>query len=103
MSKKQAAANFRKATQAEQALLRRLLEMGDETAQQFLEQVEGICVRSSCTCGCPSISLLVAIEGLTAPANKRIIVDDVFGYSAGKLIGLIVFAENGKLAGTRSV
>ena len=88
---------FRPLKPAEANLIQHLLERGKRT-QKFLAQLSSLQARRSCTCGCPTIALHVAEDAAKVQSSTRIIVDDVFGYSEGKLVGLILFADDGKLS-----
>jgi hypothetical protein len=82
----------------EQGLLHWLLEHGPSNAKQFLPQLQGILAVRSCTCGCPSISLMVAdgipdVQGQT----DRVICDFSGATPEGLSVGVLGFQDAGRL------
>jgi hypothetical protein len=82
----------------EASLLRFLLEHECEKLRVLLMQMEGLLARSSCACGCPSIEFQVSAESSPAISEPRIITDDVYGYSDGKLVVTFLIIDDGKLS-----
>jgi hypothetical protein len=90
---------FRPLTPAEEELLRWTLEHGTEEAKSYLPQIERIRAASSCTCGCPSISLVVSDGIPAAVAGKDGVVADLSGQTAdGISVGVLVFQDDGRLS-----
>ncbi|MDR3740444.1 MAG: hypothetical protein P4L40_15630 [Terracidiphilus sp.] len=88
----------RQLTNEESRLLRWLLENGSSEAQSFLPQLEGILAVRSCTCGCPSIRLVVA-EKAPHGIDRFNILSDLIGETPrGELTGILLFQAGGKLA-----
>jgi len=86
-------------TRAEEKLLRWILEHGSDEAKSYLPQIEGLRVRSSCTCGCPLISLIVPGSAPTATITKDRIVADLSGQAPeGISVGILIFQDGGKLS-----
>ena len=87
-------------TEQEQALIRWLLEHGEEHAAAFLPQLSDARVVSRCACGCASIDF--AIGGRAADrriTGMDILSDYKWSDSDGHLVGAFVFACGGLLAG----
>jgi hypothetical protein len=81
----------------EENLLRWILEHGSEEARSFLPQIEGMKAVRSCTCGCPTIRLVVA-DGVPLGSSQNRILCDLVGRTAnGELIGLLLFQGGGEL------
>jgi hypothetical protein len=94
-----AAQTPREPSDRERELLTYVLTRGSETARSYLPQIDGIRVVRSCTCGCPSMTLLPSGDvPLGIVGNDRIICDLVGATEHGESVGLIVFADEGKLA-----
>jgi len=74
-----------------------MLDKGKPEARAFFPQLQGILVKSSCACGCPSIGLSVRPEHALAYASERILVS-AHSDSERSCIGLILWTENGKFA-----
>jgi hypothetical protein len=90
--------SLRPPTQDEQMLPRWILEHGTNEAQSYLPQIEGLRARSSCTCGCPSISLVVSDCAAPAIVTKDRIVADLSGQAPeGISVGILVFQDGGRL------
>lgn len=85
-------------TDAEEHLIRWMLEHATPEARTFLPQLEKAQVTPwRCTCGCASIDLL--IEGFPEPSGElHRLADFIFG-SDEDLSGIFVFERNGVLAG----
>ena len=83
----------------EEKLLRWALEHGSDEAKSYLPQIEGMRARSSCSCGCPSISLVVSDNAPPVDAAKDRIVADLSGRTTdGASVGLLIFQDEGKLS-----
>jgi hypothetical protein len=55
--------------------------------------------RRSCSCGCPSISLVVSEDAPAATNAKERIVADLLGQTAeGVGVGVLIFQDEGKLS-----
>jgi len=55
--------------------------------------------RRSCSCGCPSISLVVSDNAPAVIAAKERIVVDLSGQTTeGSSVGVLLFQDNGKLS-----
>ncbi len=55
--------------------------------------------KSSCNCGCPSISLVVSHDAPAVIAVKERIVADLAGQTAdGISVGVLIFQDDGKLS-----
>ncbi len=90
---------LRPLSQEEEKLLRWTLEHGSDEARAYLPQIEGIRAKSSCGCGCPSISLTVLDNVPAAVAGKDRIIVDLQGRTAeGASVGLLIFQDEGKLS-----
>lgn len=90
---------LRPLTQEEEKLLRWILEHGSDEARSYLPQIEGIRAKFSCSCGCPSISLVVSNGALnTVTAKERIVADLTGRTSEGISVGVLVFQDEGKLS-----
>jgi hypothetical protein len=86
-------------TQEEEKLLRWTLEHGSDEAKSYLPQIEGMRARSSCSCGCPSIALVVSDDAPVAIAAIERIVADLSGHTAdGISVGVLLFQDAGKLS-----
>jgi hypothetical protein len=86
-------------TEQEQALVRWLLEHGEEHATAFVPQLSDARVVARCTCGCASVDF--AIAGQRAPTNGGMDVLSDYGWrdAGGHFFGAFVFARGGFLAG----
>jgi len=90
---------LRPLTPEEEKLLRRTLEHGSDEAKSYLPQIEGIRARSSCTCGCPSIALVVSDNAPPGIVTKERTIVDLSGQSAeGINVGVLIFQDEGKLS-----
>jgi hypothetical protein len=84
---------LRSLTQEEEKFLRWTLDHGSDEAKSYLPQVEGIRARRSCSCGCPSISLVVSDNAPAAIATRERIVVDLTGRTAeGISVGVFDFS-----------
>jgi hypothetical protein len=85
-------------TEAEENLIRWMLEHGTLEAKHFLPQLENVRVMDwRCPCGCASINFTV--EGLSEPTGDfQILADFVFG-AGENLSGIFIFQQNDVLAG----
>ena len=85
-------------TDAEQQLIRWMLEHGEPEAKNFLPQLEQAQVTPwRCACGCASINL--SVQGHPPPSGGiHPIAEFVFGTDAD-LSGIFVYEQNGVLAG----
>lgn len=89
---------LRPLTPDEEKLLRWILEHGSDEAKSYLPQIEGMQARSSCTCGCPSISLTVSAGAPLAIITKDRVVADLSGQAPeGVSVGILIFQDGGKL------
>ena len=87
-------------TEEEDRLLCWMLEHGTDFAKSFLPQIEGIRAARSCICGCPSIRLVVADDAPLGRIEPSRLAGDFLGNTAkGELVGLLLFANGGKLSG----
>lgn len=84
-------------TDGESRLLRWLLENGPEEAQSFLPQLEGIMAVRSCTCGCPSIRLVVAETAPPGTSRSNILCDLIGNTAREELTGILLFQAGGRL------
>jgi hypothetical protein len=83
----------------EEKLLGWILQHGSNKAKSYLPQVEGLRVRRSCSCGCPSISLVVSHNAQAVIAADERIVADLTGRTAeGASVGVLIFQDEGKLS-----
>ncbi len=90
---------LRPLTQEEEKLLRWILEHGSDEAKSYLPQLEGMQAESSCTCGCPSISLVVHIDAAEIVGAKDRIVADLSGQAPERVtLGVLLFQDNGRLS-----
>ena len=90
---------FRPLTQEEEKFLGWILEHGSEDAKSYLPQIEGMRAENSCTCGCPSISLIVLDSAPPAIITKDRIVADLSGQTPeGISVGVLLFQDDGKLS-----
>ena len=67
------------------------------TTQAFTAQLPFTTVTHRCKCGCPTVSLSVSAEGPATQASQRVIVD-VKAAVRDKSVGILVFADEGKLS-----
>jgi hypothetical protein len=89
---------LRPLTQEEEVLLRWILEHGSDDAKSYLSQIEGMQAERSCSCGCPSISLVASDDASTAIGAKDRIVADLSGQTAeGISVGVLLFQDDGRL------
>jgi hypothetical protein len=90
---------LRPLTHEEEKFLRWILEHGTEVQKTYLPQIEGMRARSSCTCGCPSIALVVMKDApVGAPAKDRIVADLSGQSPEGVTAGILLFQDDGKLS-----
>jgi hypothetical protein len=89
--------DLRAPTPCELELLRWMLEHGRPEARAFLPQLEGILVSADCECGCPSLKLSIPTEQSPVVFAERILVQAA-SEMQNSCIGLILWAESGKLA-----
>ena len=90
---------LRPLTQVEERLLRWVLEHNSDEAKSYSPQIEGMRARRSCSCGCPSISLVVSDNAPAVIAAKERIVVDLSGQTTeGSSVGVLLFQDNGKLS-----
>jgi hypothetical protein len=90
---------LRPLTQEEERLLRWILEHGSDEAKSYLPHIQGMRAKSSCSCGCPSISLVVSHNALPVADVKERIVADLSGQTAeGISVGVLLFQDDGKLS-----
>jgi hypothetical protein len=90
---------YRALTPEEHSFLTWLLEHGAHGSSAFLPQLEGMLVKDSCTCGCPSISLHVEGDDkiVTSPRDHMLV--DLIGKVEGHLVGVILRQGRGRLVG----
>jgi hypothetical protein len=94
-----AVTDLRPLTPEEEKLLRWVLEHGTDEAKSYLPQIEGMRAKTSCSCGCPSIVLVVSDDAPAAIAAKERIVVDLSGQTAeGISVGVLLFQDDGKLS-----
>jgi hypothetical protein len=86
-------------TEQEHALVRWLLEHGEQHAKGFVSQLSDARVVARCTCGCASVDF--AIAGQRAPTTGSMDILSDYGWrdASGHLFGAFVFARGGLLAG----
>jgi hypothetical protein len=96
--------DYRPITPQEKALLTAMLHSTTPPATAFLPQLEGMLVKSGCTCGCPSIDFAPPPDETRIAFPHQNIVSDMFGYTtegphndAEHLVGLILWQAGGKL------
>jgi len=83
----------------EERFIRWTLEHGSDEAKSYLPQLEGMRAKSSCSCGCPSISLVISGAAPAGVAAKERIVVDLSGQTAdGISVGVLIFQDDGKLS-----
>ena len=74
-----------------------MLEHGDTSAREFLDQLSRARVHSRCPCGCASINF--TIDGcLPTETDLEVVADFEFGDEA-QLCGAFIFKKGGLLAG----
>jgi hypothetical protein len=88
----------RELTVEEQNLLLHLLTHASNTAKSFVGQVPFTKATSGCTCGCPSIRLVVDKSAVVGHATERIIADMLGATPNGLGVGVLVFADEGYLS-----
>jgi hypothetical protein len=88
---------YRRLTDVETEFITWLLEHSSSGAEKYLPQLASAQVRSSCTCGCPSIAFSAPQNGSVATAPPEIIADFT-GAEDGLSVGLILFAREGVLS-----
>jgi hypothetical protein len=90
---------LRPLTDEEEKLLRWVLEHGTDEAKSYLPQIEGMRAKSSCSCGCPSISLFVSDNAPAGILTKERVVADLSGQAPeGISVGILIFQDEGKLS-----
>jgi hypothetical protein len=87
---------YRPLTSEERSFLMWLLEHGVPGATAFLPQLEGMLVKNSCTCGCPSISLHVERDDKLVESPYLMLADQI-GTVENQLVGVILRQEGGRL------
>ncbi len=86
-------------SEKEVELVRWLLTNGDESAVDYLPQVDDLWVISHCGYGCASIDFSVAGSIPDRKAGMEILSDHNWRTGGENLCGIFVFARNNKLAG----
>ena len=76
-----------------------MLERSDPKESGFLSHLEDMMVRSSCTCGCPSLAFAPPPEGKRIDSHRQNIVAEMTGEASDGTVGLILWQAGGKLAG----
>jgi hypothetical protein len=90
---------LRPLTEQEERLLRWILEHGSDEAKSYLPQIERMQARRSCSCGCPSISLVAPDSARAGIVEKDRILVDLSGRTAkGSTVGVLIFHDEGKLS-----
>jgi hypothetical protein len=90
---------LRPLTQEEETFIRWTLEHSSDEAKTYLPQIEGMRARRSCSCGCPSISLVVSSDlPAVVAGNERIVVDLAGRTSEGASVGVLIFQDEGRLS-----
>jgi hypothetical protein len=89
----------RELTSEEQALVRWLLEHGEQHAPTFLSQLGSARVIARCSCGCASIDFSIAGRPPAREGGMNILSDYSWRDGTGHLFGAFVFACDGRLAG----
>ena len=80
---------------AERELLLWLLRNGVPGAQLLTKQVDGLRVKSKCSCGCPTVDFEISGEAKPMPR----ILADVYGKTAkGEEVGVILWADEGRIS-----
>jgi len=89
---------LRPLTQEEEKFLRWILEHATDEAKSYLPQIEGMQAKHSCSCGCPSIFLVVKEDApVGVPAKDRIVADLSGQSPEGVTVGILLFQDDGKL------
>jgi len=86
-------------TAREAAIIAWLLEHGNSSAAEYLQQLDKVRVVSRCSCGCASVNF--SIDGVIPPSENGmgILSDYQFLTNEGHLCGVFVFEQAGLLAG----
>ena len=84
-------------TTEEGALIEWLLLHGEAGAQDFLPQVKAARVHGRCSCGCPSIDMVVSQTTPAATVEVRLLADFV-GTVEKELVGVLLHQCGGRLA-----
>jgi hypothetical protein len=83
----------------ERSLLELLLRREFAGREQLLDQARTVCTMgSSCSCGCPSFSLVANRSLPAAPVEQRMVSDAHGVDPGGNLVGLLLFADDGYLS-----
>jgi hypothetical protein len=90
---------YRLVTSAEKTVIRIMLEQAGSKANGFLSQLEDMMVRSSCTCGCPSLAFAPPPESKRIDLYRQNIVAEMMGEASDGTVGLILWQAGGKLTG----
>ena len=84
-------------TDEEGALIRWLLDHGEEGITNFISQIDTLTVTSGCTCGCPTIDFSLEETNATSRTSSRII-SDYLAIVDGQYVGVMLFATEKQLS-----
>jgi hypothetical protein len=85
----------RPVTDEEGALIRWLLDHGEEGSDRFIPQIGTLSVASVCACGCPTITFALD-EGGKRKTSR--LISDYLGVVEGQQVGVMLFATESKLS-----
>jgi hypothetical protein len=88
----------RELTEEERSFLMHVLSHGSESARSFVAQLPVARAVGGCTCGCPSIGLVVNQAAVKGYATERVVVDLIDATPDGLGVGVLVFADAGYLS-----
>jgi hypothetical protein len=83
-------------TDHEKALIRWLLDHGEDGIDRFISQIDTLTVASECTCGCPTIDFVREENGLKQGTARPII--DYMAIVDGQHGGVMLFATETQLS-----
>ena len=83
-------------TDEEGALIRWLLDHGEDGVGRFISQIDTLTVASECTCGCPTIDFAREENGLKQGTARPII--DYLAIVDGQHVGVMLFATETQLS-----
>jgi hypothetical protein len=84
-------------TSAEHGLIEWLLAHGDVDSKSFASQLSTVRVHAKCSCGCPTIDLVVP-EPVPSAASESRILADFMGKVNSTDVGVLLFQSGGRLS-----
>jgi hypothetical protein len=84
-------------TRSEYGLIEWLLEHGDSNSAAFMAQLRAMHVQGGCSCGCPTIDLVVS-EQIPSEGSAPKVLADFLGRTRGTDVGVLLFQAGGRLS-----